>query len=263
MRGLLTVSVVLFCAMRTAAHDTWVETNTNVVRTGDAVYIDLKLGNHGNDHRDFKLASKIDATTCTLEVVAPDGTAYDLKDRLIDTGYAPKEGYWTVKFVPAAAGTHVVSHSMDTIANHGRPVRSVKSGKAVFVASELLDRVPFENPGFDRVMGHALELVPASNPVTPMGPGETIRVRLLLDGKPLPGARVSFIPQTETLREGFDERYERETDAEGLASFTPKTGDRFLVAAHHRTDEKGEGYEATSYSATLCVYVPEACPCCE
>ena len=32
------------------AHDTWVQTNTNVIRTGDAVHIDLMLGNHGNDH---------------------------------------------------------------------------------------------------------------------------------------------------------------------------------------------------------------------
>ena len=43
-----------------AAHDTWVQTNTNLIRTGDAVHIDLMLGNHGNDHRDFKLASKLD-----------------------------------------------------------------------------------------------------------------------------------------------------------------------------------------------------------
>ncbi len=96
-----------------------------------------------------------------------------------------------------------------------------------------------------------------------MGPGEPIRVRLLLEGQPLADARVSFIPQSETLRDGFDERYERKTNAAGEAEFTPKTGDRYLVAAHHTTDAAGNGYEQTSYAATLTVFVPEMCPCCE
>ena len=34
------------------------------------------------------------------------------------------------------------------------------------------------------------------------------------------------------------------------------------VAVHHKTDEKGEGYDSTSYSATLSVLVPDICPCC-
>jgi uncharacterized GH25 family protein len=42
------------------AHDTWIQTNTNLVRVGDAVSVDLMLGNHGNDHRDFKIAGKVD-----------------------------------------------------------------------------------------------------------------------------------------------------------------------------------------------------------
>ena len=65
--------VVVLLASPVLAHDTWVETNTNVVRTGDAVYVDLKLGNHGNDHRDFKLASKVDLEGSTMDVLSPDG----------------------------------------------------------------------------------------------------------------------------------------------------------------------------------------------
>ncbi len=245
------------------AHDTWVETNTNLIRTGDAVYIDLKLGNHGNDHRDFKLASKVGLAECSLSVIAPDGKTYDLKDRLVDTGYAPKEGYWTGKFGASAAGLYTVAHTVDKIVNHGRPTRSIKSGKTYFVASALLDRVSTDNRGFDRPLGHPLELVPAANPVTPMGPGREIAVRLLFKGKPLPDARVSFIPHSETLQEGFDPRYERRTDADGRASFTPKTGDRYLIVAHHHAeDESGKDYDLTAYSATLTVFVPDVCPCC-
>lgn len=263
MRYLTALAFIVCGPSFAAAHDTWVETNTNLIRTGDAVFVDLKLGNHGNEHRDFKLASKVDLESSTLQVIAPDETHYDLKDRLIDTGYAPKEGYWTAKFAAMKPGMYVVSHSLDSVVNHGKPTRSVKSGKTCFVVSDSLDRVPFINPGFDRAEGHPLELVPVANPVTPMGPGEPIVVRVLLKGQPLADARVSFIPQSETLRAGFDERYERKTNAGGEAEFTPKTGERYLVVVHHTTDEAGNGYEQTSYAATLTVFVPEMCPCCE
>lgn len=246
-----------------SAHDTWVQTNTNLIRSGDAVHVDLMLGNHGNDHRDFKLASKIGLEGTKLKIHDPKGSSYDLVDGLADTGYTPKEGFWTAKFAATAPGLYIVEHSMDRVVNHGRPVRSIRSAKTFFVASKSLDRVPHENPGFDKVLGHAFELVPTSNPVTPMGPGETIAVKLLLKGKPLAGGRVSFIPRGETLSSRFDPNYERTTDAEGRAEFKPTTGNYYLVVAHHQPDdERGEGYEATQYAATLTVFVPELCPCC-
>lgn len=244
------------------AHDTWVQTNTNVVKTGHGVFVDLMLGNHGNEHRDFKLASKISLAKASLKVHAPNGSAYDLKDRLIDTGYTPKEGFWSAKFIPAEPGMYVVEHLMDSVVNHGKPTRSVKSGKACFVVSEKLDAIPEDNPGFDKPLGHSLEIVPEANPVTPSGPEVPIRVKVLFKGEPLPDARVSFIPRGTTLAEGFDEEYERKTNANGRASFTPKEGNYYLVVVHHKTDEKGDDYEATSYSATLTVFVPDVCPCC-
>ena len=56
-------------------------------------------------------------------------------------------------------------------------------GGNFFVMSPSLDRVPERNPGFNRALGHPLELIPETNPVTPMGPGLPIRVRLLYKGK--------------------------------------------------------------------------------
>jgi uncharacterized GH25 family protein len=265
MRQFLTILVVTVggIAQTARAHDTWVQTNTSVIRTGDAVHVDLMLGNHGNEHRDFKLASKVGLEGCRLTIHDPKGRKYDVADRLADTGYTPKEGFWTTKFAATSPGLYLVEHSMDRVVNHGRPVRSVKSAKTFFVVSPSLDRVPFENPGFDKRLGHPLELVPTANPVTPMGPGKPIAVRLLLNGKPLPEARVSFIPRGETLSSGFDATYERTTDSQGQAEFTPSTGNYYLVVAHHKADdERGDGYEATQYSAALTVLVPELCPCC-
>ncbi len=253
---------LLLSPLVASAHDTWVQTNTNLVRTGNGVHIDLMLGNHGNDHRDFKLAGKISLAQATFKVRAPNGSTYDIADRLVDVGYTPKEGFWSAKFVPAESGLYLVEHASDQVVNHGRPVRSIKSGKTFFVVSEKLDNVPHVSPGYDIVLGHPLEIVPEANTVTPMGPDVPIRVKILLKGKPLPDARVSFVPRGATPAEGFDETYERRTNENGRASFTPKEGNYYLVAAHHKTEEKGAGYDSTSYSATLTVFVPDICPCC-
>ncbi|MGH7138544.1 MAG: DUF4198 domain-containing protein, partial [Pirellulales bacterium] len=53
---LLLAGVVAAVGSPAGAHDTWVQTNTNVIRAGDVVFVDFFLGNHGNDHRDFKMA---------------------------------------------------------------------------------------------------------------------------------------------------------------------------------------------------------------
>jgi uncharacterized GH25 family protein len=263
MRTSVLLTIALIAAAGTArAHDTWVETNTNLVRTGDAVYVMLKLGNHGNDHRDFKLAGKADLEAATLQVIAPSGTEYDLLPDLIDEGYAPKEGYWSARFVPGEPGLHMVAHTLDHVVSYA-PTRTIKSAKTYFVTSRTLDRVSEDNPGFDRVLGHPLELVPLTSPVTPMGPGQRLEVQLRYKGEPFPDARVSFIPRGTTLDEGFDPRYERMTDADGRATFEPTDGNVYLIVAHHEEPtEAGDGYTSTKYSATLTVIVPEICPCC-
>src|SRR5688572_4998380 len=90
----LTLTVILVCKCEpVAGHDTWVETNTALVRVGDQIEVDVKLGNHGNNHRDFKLAGKQSLDGLALEVVSPTGKRLDLKPDLADLGYAPKEGY--------------------------------------------------------------------------------------------------------------------------------------------------------------------------
>jgi uncharacterized GH25 family protein len=250
-------------ASASIAHDTWVQPNTNIVRVGDAIHLDLMLGNHGNEHRDFKLAGKPSMENSTLVVIAPDGKQYDLKSTAKDLGYAPQEGYWTTRFQPDKPGLYLVAEKDDKVVTYA-PTRSIHSAKTFFVATPSLEKVPTSNPGFDRVLGHALELVPQSNPVTPMGPGTEIKVQVLFQGKPMAGARVSFVPRGQALSESFDERFERKTDEKGMALFEPTEANYYLIVAHHADpDAKGEGYTSTKYSATLTVFVPAICPCCE
>jgi hypothetical protein len=58
-------------------------------------------------------------------------------------------------------------------------------------------------------------------------------------------------------------RYERLTDDQGRASFTPTEGSYYLVVAHRKEPaESGKGCESTKYSATLTILVRQVCPCC-
>ena len=256
---LCTLAYGLFTSLL-PAHDTWVETNTSIVRKGELVHVDLKLGNHGNAHRDFKLASKIALDKCEVSVIAPDGKSTDMQPKMVDTGYTPKEGYWTGRFVTRSEGLYVVAQTCES--KHGT-TRGIKSAKTFFVASQKLDAVPEDLAGFDKPLGHPYEIVPLVNPVTAMGPGQPIRVRVLYEGKPVPEARVSFIPRGVQLAEGFDQAYEQLSDKEGVATFTPSEGNVYLIVSHHHADDqKGEGYDKTHYSAALTIAVPQLCPHC-
>lgn len=255
-------AALLFATNFAHAHDTWVETNTNVVRVGDAIRVSLMLGNHGNNHRDFKIAGKVDTTASTLEVLDPKGRKDDLKTQLIDTGYTPNEGFWTTSFVGTQPGLYTVLSTFDKVMSYA-PERAIKSAKTFYIVSENLNRVPVNTTGFNRVLDLPLELVAESNPVAPMGIGTPFTVRLYRKGKPLAGVVVSFIPRGETLTEGFDARYEQKTNANGRARFTPKSANTYLVVAHwDEPKESGKGYDFTKYSATMTLFVPQICPCC-
>ena len=264
MRTLLGgLAALLAAPVFLSAHDVWVQAHTNLVRTGDAVHIDLMLGNHGNDHRDFKMAGKLTPDAFqTFDVTDPAGKTYDLKPDLTDVGYAPKEGFLTAKFTAATPGVYVAAQTADKVVNHGKPTRSYRSAKAYFLVSDSLDKVARDVPGYAKPLGHRIELVPETSPLMPMGPGVAIKVKLLFGGKPAEGVKVSFIPRGVTLKEGTDAEYERATDTDGRAAFTPKAGNYYLVVARLPKAETGEGFETTVYTATLTVFVPEKCPCC-
>jgi len=261
--GLLSLAAasLFISSFEALAHDTWVQTNTAVLRRGDSVHIDFMLGNHGNDHRDYKLAGKIGLDAVKLSVVGPDSATVDLKDRLKDVGYAQREGYWTAKFSGKQAGLYTVSHTLDKL--HGT-TRVIKSAKCYFSMHENLDAISENLSGHQRPLGHDLELVPLSNPLTGVGPGKEIRVQVLYQKKPLENARVTFIPRGVELAKGFDSHYERLTKSDGIAAFSPEESGYYLVSVHHlEPTQSGSGYEKTAYGAALTLLIPEFCPLCK
>jgi uncharacterized GH25 family protein len=262
--GIVVTSFAVFACNQAKAHDTWVETNTALVRVGDRVEVDLKLGNHGNNHRDFKLAGKQSLEGLSLEVVSPAGNRFDLKPELTDLGYTPKEGYWSASVTTSETGHYTAVASSDRIVNHGAPQRSVRSAKTVWLASKSLDKPAAQGKAYQQPLGLPCELVLLSDPVLFAGPGNPIQVQLLKQGKPVADTVVSFVPRGVDLAEGFDETYERRTDNDGKASFTPKEGNVYLIVSHILAkDEKGTDYADTKYAATLTLRVPQICPCCD
>ena len=266
--GVLVVLSLIGRPSITIAHDTWVQTATNFVRPEDVVHIDLCLGNHGNDHRDFKLASKLSSLEgASLDVVGPGGVRTDLLPEMVDLGYAPKEGFWSGRFIAAQQGLHCVAHTLDKL---HRTTRGIKSGKAYFLVADSLDQAPDLNAMSEGIgvcakpLGHPLEIVLETHPVLALSPGKEIVVRLFFRGQPLADQKVSFVPRGATLAAELDPEFERMTDAQGRCRWTPKDGNFVLIVAHHSIpEEKGDGYDKISYSATLVLNVPQRCMCCE
>lgn len=248
VRYLVALVLVGLVGGQARGHDIWIQPSASVLEAGDWLRLNLMLGNHGNSHRDFKLASKVSATAKNLQVYRPDGVVEDLTSALADLGLDEKEGYWSARYVPTAPGLYMAASFFDQVM-HYAPVRDVKSAKTFFRVG------PTVATGFDRSLGHALEIIPSSNPI--LVATDTLAVRILYKGKPLPETKVSFIPMGATLKEDDDPDHETKTDMSGTAKMKVAQGDVYLVVAHYKDREaKGEGYAGINYSATLCLVVP-------
>ena len=256
MRKFITVCLLALLAVVPAtsfAHDTWVQSGPLVTRHKDVVHVDLMLGNHGNNHRDFKLASKITLAPCTLEVIAPDGTRTDLKPRVVDMGSAEKEGFWSAKMIADQMGIYQVVHTLDTL--HGK-TRAIKSSKSYFISSSCFGTVP--STGSDRIvpLNKGLEFV-LETPIKSISANRELRMQVLWNGKPQTGVAVAFVPRGVKLAEEKDPQYERVSDDRGYVTFTPSEGNLLLAVAHHLVpEERGEGFDKTHYGATMVLSVP-------
>ncbi len=103
---------------------------------------------------------------------------------------------------------------------------------------------------FSRVLGHDLELMPLSDPAL-VKPGETLRLRVLFHGKPLPGAEVERGDGVTAVAEQDIPRFT--TDTDGIAS-VPIVGDgAHLIVVDHRVtpSQTPDQANADLFNATL------------
>lgn len=249
----LCLFLTAYCT-KALGHDTWVETGSNWVRTGEYIYIDLRLGNHGNDHRDFKLASKVTLAPCSLKVLDPMGNTHDLKSQIIDLGNSEKEGYWSVRFVPETPGVHEVKHELRMLKGRMNVIKNSRtyflSGNAdgAELAAQSADREPTPSDQLELFL---------ETPFNCLAQDKPIDFKLYFKGKPLAGAKVSVIPRGIALTEEMDPHYEFLTKADGTVRFVPEKGNFYLAVVHHVVDdEKGDSYDRTHYGSTMVLAVP-------
>ncbi|EMI45549.1 ABC-type Co2+ transport system periplasmic component-like protein [Rhodopirellula sp. SWK7] len=239
------------------AHDVWLQTQSPVIRTGEIAHVDLRLGNHGNHHRDFKLAGRIDLDWVSVDHFKPDGTSSDLRDVMFTTASAEKEGYWTTPIVVDQPGMHCVVEQLDRVMQHGKSVRGIRTAKTYFLVADSLDSPVVDRHVHNRPLDLPFELVLQTCPITETTAGQPITAQVLHHGKPISDVVVSFIPEGIELTGEFDPEYEFRTDENGMVSFTPKSANLYLIVAHHTaTDERSDEYEFTSYASTITLHVP-------
>lgn len=104
---------------------------------------------------------------------------------------------------------------------------------------------------YQRPLGHRLEIVPAADPFS-LKPGEKLPVRLLFDGKPLPGSRI-VIGSTATATATQSKMPGVRTDSEGHAELQlDKTQGVHYIHGLHMILAKGRSdVEWESFWATL------------
>jgi hypothetical protein len=121
-------------------------------------------------------------------------------------------------------------------------------GKSV----KALLRVPGgPSAGWDRVLGHRLELVPLDDPFgTPIG--RTLRVRVLFRGAPLAGARVGW----QFPSDGDEPNGHARTGADGVVHVPISRSGPMSLRLTHMTRPRAEDHEWASWWTTLSFHVP-------
>ena len=253
---LITLSIIgLATEGHCYAHDLWIETNTSFARTKEVVNVAFKLGNCDEGRRDFKTKGLIDKDGTVVESISSTQQRVDLSASLARSSNDPSAGFWTTVCPVNEIGTNWFSQSLDQVIEHdGKEMRGIVTSKAFVIASETLE--PSINSKANQLLNLPIEFELQSSAFPSIEEKATIRVRLLVESKPIQGVRVSFLPQGVNLDEEDDADFEVFTDGNGIAEFQPMKANLYLISARHITaNSKPNGPTDIYYSTTLTLRV--------
>jgi len=245
----------LFFVTMCDAHDLWIETNTSFVRNKEVVNVSFKLGNCDEGRRDFKTKGLIDKDGTVVESISSTQQRVDLSASLARSSNDPSAGFWTTVCPVKEIGTNWFSQSLDQVIEHdGKEMRGIVTSKAFVIASETLE--PSINSKANQLLNLPVEFELQSSAFPSIEEKATIRVRLLVESKPIQGVTVSFLPQGINLEEDDDTDFEVVTDVNGIAEFQPKKANLYLISARHITaNSKPTGPSNIYYSTSLTLRV--------
>lgn len=247
-----------------AAHDFWIEPADFAPAVGEAVAVELRVGEHLAGDPVPRRAEGIvrfivrdaegEQEVRGVAGVAPAGVvrprtagvhvlAYETRPVAIELAAEKFERYL------AEEGLERVSAERAARGESGRPGRELYSRSA----KSLLAAGGWYGEGLDRPVGLPLELVPLRAPDALGGKTAALPVRLLFRGRPIAGVAVAALPAVEPAaarrgRTGPDGVIELELDRPGM----------WLVkAVHMEPAAAGSGADWESWWASLTLAVPQ------
>ena len=258
MRLRLGLTLVTLCLLiaPASAHDGWLEAHPFLVERGQPVSIFLMFGNHGNDHRSYRLAGKWQSDYVTVFVTGPAGPAVNLTGQMTDLGDAddvgPKgpKGFHLVPFVASQEGVYIaLATQARELQSDGQKFRSIATAKVVFAALRAPGVAAAARlTGFDRVVGGAevLEIVPMTNPLA-LRSGESITLQVRQRGQLAPGQAISIIRRIA----GAASAQTLTTDDRGQVTVVTGAADYYLarVSLEERTESGPGQVEKRVYAA--------------
>ncbi len=262
-RFLLSLAGVAATAPALLAHDLWLIADERPA-VGQPVTIACNVG------MDFPSSESAPdpAKFKRRLLILPDGAEGELKP----AGQKEKSGL--LQFTPQKAGIHVAAVETqprlitlqaqafnDYLISDGMPHVYLMRAKDKTLDQPGKERyskyvktiIPVGNGPGDatRVLGLTLEIVPLRDPTT-VKVGETLAVRVLFQGKPLPEAPVGW----QHPGDGEHARGYVRTDAKGEALVPVAKAGLMTVRLTHMTRPKTAEYEWESFWATLTFRVP-------
>jgi hypothetical protein len=230
------LAALLALATSVEAHDGWLEAHPVLVERGQPVSLFLMYGNHGNDHRSYRIAGKWRPEYATLIVTGPAGPAVDLTNQITDLGDAedvgPKgpKGFHVAAFVPIQDGAYIalVTQSRE-LQIEGAKFQSIGTAKFVFAAltSPVVAAARLLT-GFDRAVAgaDALEIVPVTNPLA-LRTGDALTLEIRHRGRPLQSQLISLVRRIE----GAPSAQTLTTDDRGQVKIVAGPADYYLTRA--------------------------------
>lgn len=246
MRRLICLLAVVALTAAGSAHDFWLRPDSFAPAVGKPASLSLHLGDHFADEGERPLDKK---GTVALKLLSADGRS-DL---------AARDGKPGVRFTPERPGVHVVALERDA-----RLITLEAKKFTAYLTEEGLDDVVAArekageadeegreryrrylscylrvggkaDAGWKQTAGHKLALVPLSDP-TGLRVKDELAVRVLFDGEPLAGAKVTAFSRTGREVKARSAR----TTAKGEAEFVLGEPGMHLVRLVYMRRAKGD-----------------------
>lgn len=238
-----------------SAHDIWVEPYSNVVRLGESVVVQFKLGNCNEGKPDGKISGQLPRELIQAAACLPTEKIQDLALRLVKSSQ-DDGGCWMTRFKASEIGCNWIIQRFDeNVVHGGQKVRGRMFAKAPLVVSDSLETIVIGD--LPMSFSQPFELVLESSLLPAVDSKEPIKLRVLKNEKPLANAKVSFTfllddskePQLTTVV----------SDSEGAVSWIPnQIGPLLIACAQLDESEKGPDFDATYYSSTVFLNVSQA-----